>query len=395
MTTDGGARVKYPRVLALILAGGKGSRLGALTERRAKPALPFAGTYHLIDIPLSNLLHSGLPHVWVVQQYLPNSLNDHLANGRPWDLDRTHGGLRVLPPYQGAEGEGFAEGNADALYRQRKLIREFAPDLVLVLSADHLYTLDYRDVLERHLAGDAALTMVTTKVNKREASRFGVVETDGERVTGFAYKPEEPATDTVTAEVFLYTTEALLGTLEALAEEGETLSDYGDSLIPRLVERETVLAHPLPGYWRDVGTVQSYWEGHMDLLAGKGLDFDDPAWPILSDSPQRLPARIERGAELDSSLVSPGARVAGRVVRSVVGEGAVVEAGASVVDSVLLEGVQVGPEASLTRTVADLGARFGKGAQVGGEGELTVVGMNARVRGGRKVEAGAEVPPTD
>lgn len=133
----------------------------------------------------------------------------------------------------------------------------------------------------------------------------------------------------------------------------------------------------------------------MDLLAGKGLDFDDPAWPILSDSPQRLPARIERGAELDSSLVSPGARVAGRVVRSVVGEGAVVEAGASVVDSVLLEGVQVGPEASLTRTVADLGARFGKGAQVGGEGELTVVGMNARVRGGRKVEAGAEVPPTD
>lgn len=295
--------MKYPRVLALILAGGKGSRLGALTERRAKPALPFAGTYHLIDIPLSNLLHSGLPHVWVVQQYLPNSLNDHLANGRPWDLDRTHGGLRVLPPYQGAEGEGFAEGNADALYRQRKLIREFAPDLVLVLSADHLYTLDYRDVLERHLAGDAALTMVTTKVNKREASRFGVVETDGERVTGFAYKPEEPATDTVTAEVFLYTTEALLGTLEALAEEGETLSDYGDSLIPRLVERETVLAHPLPGYWRDVGTVQSYWEGHMDLLAGKGLDFDDPAWPILSDSPQRLPARIERGAELDLSLI--------------------------------------------------------------------------------------------
>jgi glucose-1-phosphate adenylyltransferase len=386
-------RVKYPRTLALILAGGKGSRLGVLTERRAKPALPFAGTYHLIDIPLSNLLHSGLSHVWVVQQYLPNSLNNHLANGRPWDLDRTHGGLRVLPPYQGAEGEGFAEGNADALYRQRKLIREFAPDLVLVLSADHLYTLDYRDVLERHLSEDAALTMVTTKV-KSETSRFGVVETDGDRVTGFAYKPEKPKTDTVTAEVFLYTTEALLETLETLAEGGEALSDYGDTLLPQLVERETVLAHPLPGYWRDVGTVQSYWEGHMDLLAGKSLDFDDPAWPILSSSPQRLPARIEKGAALDNSLVSPGARVAGRVVNSVVGNGAVVEAGASVVDSVLLEGVHVGPEASLIRTVADLGARFGKGAQVGGEGGVTLVGMNARVRGGRSLEAGEEVPPT-
>lgn len=387
--------MKWPRILTLILAGGKGSRLGALTQRRAKPALPFAGTYKLIDVPLSNLLHSGLSDVWVVQQYLPNSLNDHLSNGRPWDLDRTHGGLRVLPPYQGAEGEGFAEGNADSIHRQRRLIREFAPDLVLVLSADHLYALDYRDVVERHLEGGAALTMVTTKAKKSEASRFGVVETDGDRVTGFDYKPESPKTTTVTAEIFLYTTEALLGTLETLSREGEALSDYGDTLIPRLVERGTVLAHPLSGYWRDVGTVESYWQGHMDLLAGKGLDFDNPTWPILSDSPQRLPARIEGGAVVENSLISPGARVAGRVVNSVLGPGCTVEAGASVVDSVLLEGVQVAPEASLTRTVADLGAHFSKGAQVGGGGDVTLVGMDARVRGGRTVKAGDEVPPAE
>ena len=157
--------MKPPKTLALILAGGSGSRLGKLTEKRAKPALPFAGSYRLIDIPLSNLMHSHLTDVWVVEQFRPHSLNDHLANGRPWDLDRTHGGLQVLPPYQGGDdGEGFAEGNADALFRQAEFIREFGPDLVLVLSADHLYTLDYRDVLERHLEGGAALTMVLVPV---------------------------------------------------------------------------------------------------------------------------------------------------------------------------------------------------------------------------------------
>lgn len=384
--------MKIPKTLALILAGGAGNRLKALTERRAKPALPFGGSYRLIDIPLSNLLHSGLSDVWIVEQFRPHSLNDHLANGRPWDLDRTHGGLRVLPPYQGQGGEGFAEGNADALFRQREFIREFAPELVLVLSADHLYTLDYRAVIETHLGAGAVLTMVTTEVEE-DASRFGVVEAEGGLVTGFEYKPEKPRTKLVAAEVFLYDTEVLLGTLEQLAHKDEGLSDYGHSLIPHLVKHERVAEHRLDGYWRDVGTLESYWTAHMELLSGQGAQFDDPVWPILTSSPQRLPAFIRQGAAVEDSLIAPGAQIAGRVVRSVVGPGTVIEAGATVTDSVLLHDVQVAGGARLERVIADTGARVGPGAQVGGEGDLTLLGMNTSVAAETTLEAGAQVAP--
>jgi len=382
-------------VLTLILAGGAGSRLEALTERRAKPALPFGGTYRLIDIPLSNLLHSGLSDVWIVEQYRPHSLNDHLANGRPWDLDRTHGGLRVLPPYQGDEGEGFAEGNADALYRQRSLIREFSPDLVLVLSADHLYTLDYSELVAAHLESEAALTMVTTHVPQEDAARFAVVEVQGGRVTGFEYKPDEPKTDLVGAEVFLYDARVLLETLEHLAKKGEGLEDYGDALLPHLVEQGSVFEYRLEGYWRDVGTLDAYWQAHMELVEGTGLALDDPAWPILTGSPQRLPARVQEGARIRDGLLSPGATVAGEVVRSVLSPGVVVEAGAKVVDSVLLEAVRVEAGANVARVVADIGARVGRGARVGGEGDLALLGMGATVPPEGRVEAGGRVDPDE
>lgn len=366
--------MKPPKTLALILAGGAGSRLGALTEKRAKPALPFAGSYRLIDVPLSNLMHSHLTDVWVVEQFRPHSLNDHLANGRPWDLDRTHGGLQVLPPYQGGDndGEGFAEGNADALFRQAEFIREFNPDLVLVLSADHLYTLDYRDVIATHLSQKAALTMVTTEVTG-DVSRYGVVEAEAGRVTGFAYKPGEPKTNLVAAEVFLYDTDMLLDTLTKLSQQGSGLEDYGHGLVPYLVEHETVAEHRLEGYWRDVGTLESYWEAHMDLLAGRGVELENPAWLILTSSPQRLPAFVARGAEVEDSLLAPGAHVSGRVVRSVVGPGAVIEAGATVTDSVLLGGVRVGAGAELIRVVADTGTEVAAG-RTGSNDEVTLLG---------------------
>lgn len=365
--------MKTPKTLAIILAGGAGSRLGALTGKRAKPALPFAGSYRLIDIPLSNLKHSHLTDVWVVEQFRPHSLNDHLANGRPWDLDRTHGGLQVLPPYQGGDdGEGFAEGNADALFRQAEFIRAFGPDLVLVLSADHLYTLDYRDVVATHLDARAALTMVTTEVQE-DASRYGVVEADGGRVTGFAYKPDEPKTNLVAAEIFLYDADVLLEALTHLAEKDGGLEDYGHGLIPHLVEHETVAEHRLEGYWRDVGTLESYWEAHMELLGGKGVELENPDWPILTSSPQRLPAFVAQGAEVENSLLAPGAHVSGRVVRSVVGPGATVEAGATVTDSVLLGGVRVAAGARVERAVIDTGAEA-KGAVGSPSGELTLLG---------------------
>jgi glucose-1-phosphate adenylyltransferase len=194
-----------PRVLALVLAGGEGGRLGPLTDERAKPALPFAGVYRLIDFPLSNCLHSGIGDVWVIQQYEPHELTRQLANGRPWDLDRTRGGLRILHPYLGDSESGWYSSNADAIYRNRDVIAEQDPDVLLVLSADHIYKLDYADVVARHVDSAAAVTMVTTVVAKEEASRYGVVHVDAdERVTGFEYKPDSPASDVVTTEVFAY-----------------------------------------------------------------------------------------------------------------------------------------------------------------------------------------------
>lgn len=394
--------MKRPKVLALVLAGGKGSRLGPLTQQRAKPALPFAGVYRLIDFPLTNGVHSGLGDVWVVEQYQPHALNDHLLNGRPWDLDRNVGGLRVLPPFTGAHGEGFAEGNADVLWRARDLLHEFAPDQLVVMSADHVERVDLRDVLEAHRDAAAHATLVTTEVATDEAHRFGLVTVgDGGRVTAFDSKPEHPRGTTAATEVIVYNAPHLLTTLDRLhadvtRDEGDDahLSDFGDHLIPALVAEGGVRAFPQAGYWRDVGTVASYWKGHMDLLGAEpALVLDDPAWPVRTSTVARMPARLARTATVDDALVASGASVAGLVERSVLGPGVVVEAGAEVRDSVLLDGVVVRAGARVARAVLDEAVEVGAGATVGGgtDGEPTVVGLRARVAAGSRVAPGAAV----
>ncbi len=407
------------KVLALILAGGAGGRLDVLTQERAKPAMPFGGTYRLIDFSLSNCMHSQIADVWVVEQYEPHSLNDHLANGRPWDLDRTYGGLQVLPPYVTKDGEdqqdrgGFAQGNADALYRNVKFIREFGPDVLLVMSADHVYKLDYAEVLAVHHERDADVTMVTTKVRLEEANRFGTVKVDAEgRVTDFAYKPEKPESEIVTAEVFAYDAPKLLDTLERLAKEKReqsndeevTLKDYGHELLPQLVGEGRAYEYRLKGYWRDLGTVESYWQGHMDLLAKHpNLNLDDPKWPILTYGSQRMPARVERPATIENSLISSGCDIRGTVIRSVLSPGVVIEEGATVRDSVLLHDVVVRAGATIHCAILDEKAMIGAGATVGrlsdaesGEvssEEITLVGMRAAIEAGAQVEAGARIEP--
>ncbi|MCQ1999747.1 sugar phosphate nucleotidyltransferase [Arthrobacter sp. zg-Y108] len=354
-----------------------------MTDHRAKPAIPVAGSYNLIDISLSNLHNSGFGDVWIVEQYKPQSLNDQLVSGRPWDLDRTQGGLRVLPPYQGGDGEGFAQGNADALYRQVDYIREFDPDLVLVLSADHLYRLDYRDVVQAHQENGAALTLVTTRINNNPGDH-GVVEVTDGLVTGFEYKPSNPKTDLVAAEIFLYDTDVLLNALDALVKRDGQLEDYGDQLIPYLVEQEKVVDYRLPGYWRDMGTPRSYHQAHQDLIDGRGLDFDDPRWPILSASPRRLPAYVGPDGIAAGSLLSPGARVEGTVRRSVLSAGAVVEAGAEVDSCVLLDGVVVRSGARIANLIVDSlavigGGRALDGAELDPENGVAVVGRDSKV----------------
>ena len=348
-------RARRGRVLALVVAGGEGERLKPLTEERAKPALPFGGVYRLIDFPLSNCHHSRVSDVWVIQQYEAHTLSEHLANGRPWDLDRTWGGFRVVHPTTGDES-GFYKGNADAINRNRTAIERFDPEVLLVLSADGVYKLDYAGVLEHHLEREAEATVVTTTTSREEASRLGTVTVDGDGlVTDFEYKPDEPRSETVTTEVFVYDAQVLLRSLAELEEAGEELSDFGHSLLPRLVERGKTWTYDLDGYWQDVGTLESYWRAHMDLLEPEpDLQLDDAEWPILTRASQRPPARVEQPASVEASLISPGCIVRGKVTRSVLGPGVIVDEGVSVIDSVVLGRSRV--SANLERAIVDLGA---------------------------------------
>ena len=387
-----------PRILVLVLAGGAGGRLELLTERRAKPAVPFGGVYRLIDFPLSNCQHSQLADVWVSVQFHPTSLSNHLANGRPWDLDRTTGGLLTLPPFQGTDRGGWHTGTADSLWRNAELVRAYDPDALVVVSSDAVYTLDYREVAEAHLGSGAEVTMVTTEVAPDDASRYGIVQVDGNTVTDYAYKPDEPATTTATNEVFVFSPGPTLDRLEALAADAgdDGLDDLGSQLLPDQTRDGLARAHRLQGYWRDVGTIPAYWQAHQDFLSPEPpFDLDDPAWPLHTRGGRHSAARILAGAEIDGSLISGGTRVGGSVRGSVLSPGVVVEKGATVVDSVLLPGVRVRSGAVVTRAVLDDLVEIGEGATVGGDGDITLVGRQATVGRDSEVPAGARLPDPD
>jgi glucose-1-phosphate adenylyltransferase len=399
------------RILAIIQAGGTGGRMDVLTRERAKPALPFAGVYQLVDFPLSNLAHSGISEVWLSLQYQGVSIEEPVANGRPWNLDRNEGGLRLLMPEQGtgtAEEDGFAQGNADELFRIRDQIRTADPEAVVVLSADHVYRFDYTDAVETHRRHDAECTVVTTQVPIEEAGDHATVESDGTgTVTGFAYKPEEPSTTTVATEIFVYDPQVLIEVLEQLHRErsagsadGDSgLGDFGDHLLPRLVERGRTVVHALPGYWRDLGQPHLYVAAHQDVLTDDQGLFDDPRWPILTRQPQRVPARILDGADVCDSIVSPGARVAGVVRRSVLGPGVIVEAGAVVRNSILFADTVVERGAVVDWAIVDEGCVVEAGAVVGrpdadatgDPDQVTIVGTDSRVD--VELVAGARLEP--
>jgi glucose-1-phosphate adenylyltransferase len=401
-----------PKILAMVLAGGQGSRMDVLTQHRAKPALSYAGVYRLIDISLSNLRNSGISDVWLVVQYETQSIAESVAGGRPWDLDRSRGGLRIIPPQQEAgSSEGvWHEGNADAIYQNRQLIRAFDPDILLVLSADHVYKLDLNEVIDQHLATGAGVTLVSTEVPIDQAPNHGTIEVgkDG-KVTRFDYKPERATSPIVANEIFAYNPDLVIETLERLSqakgkagEKESGLEDFGHELLPALVEDGQVHDFRLPGYWKDVGRPESWFQSHMDLLDGvNGLSLDDPAWPIFTLDPQRMPARFEGTARVAGSLISPGCTIAGKVERSVLGPGVVVEDGATVRNAILLHDVTVKSGATVQYAIVDDGARIGKNAKVGQKPkgglptseEIALIGMGARVKAGQTVPRDARIAP--
>ncbi|MEO9323375.1 sugar phosphate nucleotidyltransferase [Nocardioides sp. C4-1] len=402
---------RRPKVVAVVQAGGAGSRMDVLTRERAKPALPFAGVYQLLDFVLTNLAHSGIDDVWLSVQYHGASLEEQVANGRPWNLDRTGGGLRLLMPEPGTgslDEEGFATGNADGLFRIRDRIRTSGADVVVVASADHVYRLDLADVVATHQDAGAECTVVVTDVDLDDASEHAVVEVgDDGRVTGFDYKPDDPEGGTVSTEVFAYDPAVLVEVLEELhrelgaeAPDGDSgLGDFGEHLLPRLVGRGRVVAHRQPGYWRDLGRPSRYLKAHLDVIDDDLGVLDVDGWPMLTQQPQRRAARLEQGAELDDALVSNGATVAGRVVRSVIGPGAVVEAGAEVVESVVFADVVVERGAQVRRTIVDTGCVVGRDAVVGDlehdldDDHVTLLGRDVTVGAGVVLPAGARVEP--
>jgi glucose-1-phosphate adenylyltransferase len=409
--------MSHQRVLAIVQAGGAGSRMDVLTRERAKPGLPFAGVYQLVDFPMSNLRHSRIEDVWLSVQYQADSLDEQVANGRPWDLDRDAGGFRLLPPQQGGspDADGFASGNADELFRIRDQIASAGPDLTMVLSSDHVYRLDLNDVIETHRRKRAECTVVTTEVSRAEASHHATVEANRlGRVTHFAYKPSRPSTGVVATEIFLYDTSTLLDVLDQLHRELSQLSpgdaveadenglgDFGEHLLPRLVDRGRTFAHAMPGYWRDLGRPETYLAAHQDLIRGETDLFSDPVWPILARIPQRSPAVVCAGARVEDSLLSPGCRVLGTVRRSVLGPGVTIEKGAKVTDSVLFADVTLQEGASVSWSIVDRAVVVESGATVGGQPrsrslkpeEITLVGRDSRIGAGASVPRGGRLEP--
>jgi glucose-1-phosphate adenylyltransferase len=354
--------------LTLILAGGEGERLSILSQVRAKPGVPFGGKYRIIDFALSNVVNSGLTDVGILTQYAPRSLIDHIGVGRPWDLDRSRGGVTLLQPYLGrGRARDWYRGTADAVLQNLEFVADRDPELVLVLAGDHVYKMDYRPFLDRHRAVSADVTCAVRTVPIEEAHRFGIADVDAEgRITSFIEKPADPPSNLVSMGVYVFSWPALRDALTA------DRIDFGGDVLPAMVDGgKRVYAYEYGGYWRDVGTVEAYWLANLDLLADEPeIDLYDRGWLIYTRSEERAPAFVAASASVSRSMVSHGCVVQGTVERSLLSPGVRVAAGATVRDSIVMFDAEVGEGAVLDRAIVDKECRIGPGAVVGDGDDL-------------------------
>ena len=387
--------MKKKTCVAMLLAGGQGSRLGILTKNVAKPAVPYGGKYRIIDFPLSNCTNSGIDTVGVLTQYQPLELNAYIGSGAPWDLDLSYGGVFVLPPYhKGKSGEWY-RGTANAIYQNIAFIEQYNPDYVLILSGDHIYKMDYNAMLRFHIKHNADATIAVREVPWDEASRFGIMNTDGEdRITEFEEKPKNPKSNKASMGVYIFTWDKLRSYLIADEEDKKSSNDFGKNIIPAMLRDECVLcAYNFAGYWKDVGTIESLWEANMDLLAKPmPIDMHDKKWRIFARNPGMAPHYIAEGAKVDDTLITEGCEVYGNVKHSVLFAGVVIEEGALVEDSVIMPGAIVKRGAVVRRAMVAENAIVGPGSFVGEEtGNIAVVGQNITVPAGVSVAAGVQV----
>ncbi len=379
--------------VAMLLAGGQGSRLHLLTERIAKPAVPFGGKYRIIDFPLSNCVNSGIDTVGVLTQYQPLALNEYIGNGQPWDLDRTYGGVTTLPPYQAQKRADWYKGTANAIYQNISFIDKYDPDYVVILSGDHIYKMDYAEMLESHKKNEADCTIAVFDVPLAEASRFGIMATDAEmRITEFAEKPKEPKSTKASMGVYIFNKDKLFKYLEADEADETSAKDFGKNIIPAMLNAgERLYAFEFEGYWKDVGTIDSLWESNMDLLGDRPeLNLRDREWRIHSRNDALPPHFVGQGAVINNSIITEGCEIYGTVINSVLSAGVVVERGAVVRDSVILGNVTLRADSTVDYSVIDADTVVGKSATIGKEIGLakgiTLVG------GGLTVPDGVSVP---
>lgn len=381
-------------IIAMLLAGGQGTRLQTLTKNMAKPAVPFGGKYRIIDFPLSNCVNSGISTVGVLTQFMPLELNSYIGNGSPWDLDRMDGGLSILPPYTGGETGDWYKGTSNAIYQNMKYIEQYDPDYVLILSGDHIYKMNYSEMLKFHKENNADLTIANIDVTLDEAKRFGILNTLSDlSVSEFVEKPSNPISTKASMGIYIFNWSVLKKYLVACEELEGTSYDFGKDIIPMMLnDKKKIYAFPFDGYWKDVGTIESLWQANMDLIHNEGdFNIQDPLWRIYCRHYESMPQYIGITAELSNCMVSEGSTVKGKVVESVIASGVYIEEGAEVYNSVIMKGAKIDKNVKIYNSIIAEEAVIEENSIVGhkeivsGKDMITVVGNKDVVEKNSKI----------
>ena len=384
--------MKKTECVAMLLAGGQGSRLGVLTQTQAKPAVPYGGKYRIIDFPLSNCINSGITTVGVLTQYQPLELNDYIGSGKPWDLDRSQGGVHVLPPYQKSQRADWYKGTANAIYQNFPFIERYNPEYVLVLSGDHIYKMDYAKMLDHHKEQNAACTIAVLEVPYEEASRFGIMNTNPDgTIYEFEEKPKNPKSNLASMGIYIFSWEKMKHYLTIDEQNPDSSNDFGKNIIPLMLENnEKMVVYHFNDYWKDVGTIDSLWEANLDLLNPKvELNLSDKKWRIYSSNPSSPPQYISDSAHVQNSFVTDGCEVYGELEFSILFENVMIEEGAKIIDSLVMPGAVVKKGAEVKYAIVGENAVIGENAKIGaspeeysGEWGVAVVGPNAVIDNG-------------
>ncbi len=369
----------------MLLAGGQGTRLGVLTQDVAKPAVPFGGKYRIIDFPISNTINSGIDTIGVLTQYQPFELNQYIGNGQPWDLDRLNGGAFVLPPYQKGKSGEWYKGTANAIYQNINFIDRYNPEYVLILSGDHIYKMDYSEMLDEHKKNNADCTIAVLNVSIEEASRFGIMNTnENNEIYEFEEKPKHPKSTKASMGIYIFTWSKLRDYLIRDEENKDSSNDFGKNIIPMMLkDGQRLFAYEFSGYWKDVGTISSLWEANMDVLHPEisGLTLNDRNWKIYARNTAEPPHYIGENAVISNSIVSEGCNIDGKITNSVIYHGSTVEQGAEIKDSIIMPDTKIGANSRICHAIVGWNATIGENcvigapqkAPVGGEWKIAVV----------------------